>query len=566
MSRTLATGSAAHRGPGSASARTIAPGSSAPSFGPTRRRSRGIAGLGLGLAVAARLARAFGATSPSTAEQATGNPVHRRHAERSAGVRRPDRRTDGSRPRRPDLAAEAFASTALRPLVSSCHAEFRRRPRSTQARAGSLETSCLRVRQRGEAHPTNLSTMECQDHETPRFPDADRAGRRRRVAVPERTARPSPGPRLVRPMRRSASPASAWAARATATPTTPARTARSSPSATSTTTPSTRWRAKYPKAKKYFDYRKMLEELGDKIDAVTVSTPDHTHAPASVMAMRMGKHCFCQKPLTWSVEEARVMRDARRREEALHPDGQPGHGRGRLPRGRRADPLRASSGRSRRSTSGPTGRSGRRASAGPRTRRASPTTSAGTSSSAPPTTGPTTRLPPVQLARLARLRHRRPGRHGLPHDQRRRAWPWSCSIPSRVEVVDTSGIVDRETYPVWSIIRTQFGQRNGRGPLTMTWYDGGEKLPEDKRAYKEHALRREGPRQRPAPGRREGLVLLPERLRRRARPAAPRAVQGRQEARADPAPLARPLHRVGRGDQGERAEQGRCRTSTTPAG
>ena len=65
---------------------------------------------------------------------------------------------------------------------------------------------------------------------------------------------------------------------------------------------------KYPQAKKYFDYRKMLEDLGDKIDAVTVSTPDHSHAPASVMAMRMGKHCFCQKPLTWSVEEARLMR------------------------------------------------------------------------------------------------------------------------------------------------------------------------------------------------------------------------------------------------------------------
>ena len=65
---------------------------------------------------------------------------------------------------------------------------------------------------------------------------------------------------------------------------------------------------KYPNAKKYFDYRKMLEDLGDKIDAVTVSTPDHSHAPASVMAMRMGKHCFCQKPLTWSIEEARLMR------------------------------------------------------------------------------------------------------------------------------------------------------------------------------------------------------------------------------------------------------------------
>src|SRR6202161_3694291 len=40
-----------------------------------------------------------------------------------------------------------------------------------------------------------------------------------------------------------------------------------------------------PNAKKYFDCRKMLEEMGEKIDAVTVSTPDHTHAPASVMAM-----------------------------------------------------------------------------------------------------------------------------------------------------------------------------------------------------------------------------------------------------------------------------------------
>src|SRR5207248_5222041 len=69
-----------------------------------------------------------------------------------------------------------------------------------------------------------------------------------------------------------------------------------------------RLKEKHPHAKTYYDYRRMLEELGDKIDAVTVSTPYHTHAPSSVMAMRMGKHCFCQKPLTWSVEEARLMR------------------------------------------------------------------------------------------------------------------------------------------------------------------------------------------------------------------------------------------------------------------
>ena len=67
--------------------------------------------------------------------------------------------------------------------------------------------------------------------------------------------------------------------------------------------------AKYPNAKLFQDYRKMLEEMGNDIDAVIVATPDHVHAPASVMAMKMGKHCFCQKPLTQSVYEARTMRN-----------------------------------------------------------------------------------------------------------------------------------------------------------------------------------------------------------------------------------------------------------------
>jgi predicted dehydrogenase len=64
---------------------------------------------------------------------------------------------------------------------------------------------------------------------------------------------------------------------------------------------------RFPKAKRYTDFRKLLDEMGKSIDAVTVSTPDHTHAPAALMAMRMGKHCFCQKPLTHSIYEARLM-------------------------------------------------------------------------------------------------------------------------------------------------------------------------------------------------------------------------------------------------------------------
>ncbi len=64
---------------------------------------------------------------------------------------------------------------------------------------------------------------------------------------------------------------------------------------------------KFKNPQKFNDYREMLDKLGDKIDAVTVSTPDHTHAPAAIKALKMGKHVFCQKPLTHTVFEARQM-------------------------------------------------------------------------------------------------------------------------------------------------------------------------------------------------------------------------------------------------------------------
>ncbi|MDG2388908.1 MAG: Gfo/Idh/MocA family oxidoreductase [Planctomycetaceae bacterium] len=67
--------------------------------------------------------------------------------------------------------------------------------------------------------------------------------------------------------------------------------------------------AQYPDAKTYHDFRVLLSEMGDKVDAVTVSTADHTHAAASVNAMRLGKHVYCQKPLTHSPSEARLMRE-----------------------------------------------------------------------------------------------------------------------------------------------------------------------------------------------------------------------------------------------------------------
>jgi predicted dehydrogenase len=67
-------------------------------------------------------------------------------------------------------------------------------------------------------------------------------------------------------------------------------------------------KALHPKAKTYADYRILLKDMEDEIDAVIVSTPDHTHAPASMMAMKMDKPVYCQKPLTHHVSEARAMK------------------------------------------------------------------------------------------------------------------------------------------------------------------------------------------------------------------------------------------------------------------
>jgi predicted dehydrogenase len=66
----------------------------------------------------------------------------------------------------------------------------------------------------------------------------------------------------------------------------------------------------YPKAAKYKDYRKMLDKEGKNIDAVMVATPDHLHAPVALLCMQHGKHVYCEKPLTRTPTEARLLADA----------------------------------------------------------------------------------------------------------------------------------------------------------------------------------------------------------------------------------------------------------------
>ncbi|MDR3619781.1 MAG: Gfo/Idh/MocA family oxidoreductase [Paludisphaera borealis] len=241
--------------------------------------------------------------------------------------------------------------------------------------------------------------------------------------------------------------------------------------------------AKYPNAKKYFDYRKMLEEIGDKIDAVTVSTPDHSHAVASAMAMRMGKHTFCQKPLTWSIEEARVLRTLAAEKNLCTQMGNQGTADDGFREG--VELLKAGSLGPIKEihvwTNRPIWPQGVKR----------PTDTPGIPNN-------------VHWYEFLGPAHDRPY-HGGYHPFNWRGWldfgtgalgDMACHTinvaamglelfdAESVEVLDTSGIVDRETYPTWSIIKTQFGERNGRAPLSLTWYDGGDKLPEEKRAYK----------------------------------------------------------------------------------
>jgi predicted dehydrogenase len=82
--------------------------------------------------------------------------------------------------------------------------------------------------------------------------------------------------------------------------------------------------ASFPKAKRYKDFREMLEKQKD-IDAVVVSTPDHNHAVIAMMAIKMGKHVYCEKPLAHSVYESREVMKAAQEHRVQTQMGNQGH-------------------------------------------------------------------------------------------------------------------------------------------------------------------------------------------------------------------------------------------------
>ncbi|MCX7823939.1 MAG: Gfo/Idh/MocA family oxidoreductase [Verrucomicrobiae bacterium] len=81
----------------------------------------------------------------------------------------------------------------------------------------------------------------------------------------------------------------------------------------------------HPGVKAYTDYRKMFDEMSNQIDAVFVATPDHHHAPASMLALQAGKACYTEKPLTWSIQEARKLAEVTAAKKVATQMGNQGH-------------------------------------------------------------------------------------------------------------------------------------------------------------------------------------------------------------------------------------------------
>ncbi len=82
--------------------------------------------------------------------------------------------------------------------------------------------------------------------------------------------------------------------------------------------------AKFPQAKRYKDFREMFDKEAKSIDAVSVSTPDHTHAVAAMAAMQLGKHVYVQKPMTHDIYEARMLTQAAKRYKVVSQMGNQG--------------------------------------------------------------------------------------------------------------------------------------------------------------------------------------------------------------------------------------------------
>ncbi|MCA9178105.1 MAG: Gfo/Idh/MocA family oxidoreductase [Planctomycetales bacterium] len=229
-------------------------------------------------------------------------------------------------------------------------------------------------------------------------------------------------------------------------------------------------------AAKYHDFREMLEKEGKNVDAVTVSTPDHTHAPAAAMALRMKKAVFTQKPLTHSIWEARRLAELAEENESATMMGNQGTANSGL---RKAAALVQK------------GVIGKVTEVHVWTNR--PVWPQGLDRPTDTTEAPKSIhwkdfIGPAEYREFAA---------GVYHPFKWRGWwafgtgalgdmachtfnmPFAAlNLRDPVSVVAKTSGHNRETYPKWSVIDFDFPKLGERDGVKVTWYDGG-KLPEE---------------------------------------------------------------------------------------
>jgi predicted dehydrogenase len=229
---------------------------------------------------------------------------------------------------------------------------------------------------------------------------------------------------------------------------------------------------RWPEAKKYYDFRKMFDEMGKNIDAVTVSTPDHCHAVVASMAMKLGKAAFVQKPMTHSLHEARYLGQLAAEKQVATQMGNQGTASNDL---REAAAIIKS------------GHLGTVKEVHVWTNR--PIWDQGIDRPTDtPEVPPTVHWP--EWIGPAEFRPYHPAYHPF----KWRGW-WAfgtgalgdmachtlnmpymaLDLRDPVSVQATTSGHNMETYPAWSIITYQFPERSGRAALKFMWYDGGKR-------------------------------------------------------------------------------------------
>ena len=249
-------------------------------------------------------------------------------------------------------------------------------------------------------------------------------------------------------------------------------------------------RRKFPDAKFYKDWREMLEAEGDKIDAVAVSTPDHTHAVAAMAAIKLGKHVYVEKPLTLSIAEARALHTEANKRGLCTQMGNTGHAK---------DSARLTNEFAR------SGSLGEIKTVHCRTNRPIwPQDMVRPKASNPPAgldwdawLGPAQEKPyGVHMQKRGNKTIPKPiapfnwrgyldygtgalgdmGAHIIDHP----VWALELGLPKKVVVEKADRKVtgsEKDTHPQSCIIHYYFDGVNGRPPLHLTWFDGQYKIP-----------------------------------------------------------------------------------------